>query len=59
MKFGIGGILYVAYSVLVVGIVTGYGLDGPGIESRWWREFPLPSIPALEPIQPAIQGVKR
>jgi len=23
-----------------VGIVTGYGLDGPGIESRWWRDFP-------------------
>ena len=24
----------------VVGIGTGYGLDGPGIESRWWRDFP-------------------
>ena len=24
-----------------VGIATGYGLDGPGIESRWWRrDFP-------------------
>jgi len=23
----------------VVGIVTGYGLDGPGIESRWGRDF--------------------
>jgi hypothetical protein len=22
-----------------VGIVTGYGLDGPGIESRWRRDF--------------------
>jgi hypothetical protein len=20
-------------------IATGYGLDGSGIESRWWREF--------------------
>jgi hypothetical protein len=24
----------------VVGIATGYGLDGPGIESRWVRDFP-------------------
>jgi len=23
-----------------VGIVTGYGLDGPGIASRWRRDFP-------------------
>jgi hypothetical protein len=29
-----------------VGIATGYGLDGPGIESRW-RDFPHLSIPAL------------
>ena len=26
-----------------VGIVTHYGLDGPGIESRWRRDFPHPS----------------
>ena len=24
----------------IVGIATGYGLDGPGIESRWGRNFP-------------------
>jgi hypothetical protein len=24
-----------------VGIATDYGLDGPGIESRWERDFPL------------------
>jgi len=23
-----------------VGIATGYGLDGPGIKSRWGRDFP-------------------
>ena len=23
-----------------VGIVTDYGLDGPGIESQWGRDFP-------------------
>jgi hypothetical protein len=22
-----------------VGIATGYGLDGPGIQSRWGRDF--------------------
>jgi len=25
-----------------VGIATGYGLDGLGIESRWRRDFPAP-----------------
>ena len=23
-------------------IATGYGLDGPGIESRWWGRFSAP-----------------
>ena len=31
----------------VVGIATGYGLEGPGIESRWGRAFPHLSTPAL------------
>jgi hypothetical protein len=30
-----------------VGIAISYGLDGPGIESRWRRDFPHPSRPAL------------
>jgi len=30
-----------------VGIETRYGLDGLGIESRWRRDFPHPSIPAM------------
>ena len=38
-----------------MGIATRYGLDGPGIESRWGRDFP--SRPALEPTQPPIQWV--
>jgi hypothetical protein len=29
------------------GIATRYGLDGPGIESSWRRDFPHPSRPAL------------
>ena len=32
-----------------VGIATDYGLDGPGIESRWGRGFPHLSRPALGP----------
>jgi hypothetical protein len=31
----------------VVGIATRYGLDGPGIESRWGLDFLHPSRPAL------------
>jgi hypothetical protein len=41
----------------VVDIATGYGLDGPGIESRWGRDFPYLSRPALGPTQPPVQWV--
>ena len=41
----------------VVGIATRYGLDGPGIESRWRRDFPHPPRPALGPTQPPVQWV--
>jgi hypothetical protein len=47
-------------------IVTRYGLEGPGIESRWGRDFPHPSRPALGLTQHSIQwapdffpGIKR
>jgi hypothetical protein len=33
----------------VVGIATGYGLDGPWIKSRWRRNFPHLSRPAVCP----------
>ena len=40
-----------------VGIATRYGLDGPGIETWWGRDFPHPSRPAIGPTQPPVQWV--
>ena len=40
-----------------VSIVTRYGLDGPGIESRLGRDFPHPSRQALGATQPPIKWV--
>jgi len=34
-----------------VGLATRYGLEGPGIESRWGRDFPHPFRSALAPNQ--------
>ena len=39
------------------GIATSYGLDGPGIESRWRRDFPHLSREALRPTHPPVQWV--
>ena len=37
--------------VSIIDIATGYGLDGPGIESRWGRDFktPVQTGPAAHP----------
>ena len=41
----------------VVGIATAYGLESPGIESRWGPDFPHLSRPALRPTQPPVEWV--
>ena len=41
-----------------VGIATRYGLDVQGIESRWGRDVPHPSRPALVPTQPPVKGYR-
>jgi len=38
-----------------VGVATNYGLNGPGIEFRWGRDFPHLSRPALGSTQPPVQ----
>jgi len=43
--------------VMFVYTATGYGLDGPGIASRWRRDFPHVSRPGLEPTQPPVKWV--
>jgi hypothetical protein len=42
-----------------VGIATGYGLDGPGIESRWWHDFSHTSRPAPTMGTGSFPGVKQ
>jgi len=41
----------------VVDIVNDYGLNGPGIESRWGRNFSHLSRPALGPTPSSIQCI--
>jgi hypothetical protein len=40
-----------------VGIATSCGVDVPGIEPRWRRDFSHTFRPALGPTQPPVQGV--
>ena len=36
-------------------VATRYGMDGPGIEYQWGRDFPHPARLAVGLIQPPIQ----
>jgi len=38
-------------------MATAYGLDSPGIESRWGQDFPHLSRPVPRPTQPPVQWV--
>ena len=49
--------IYICEPGSLVGIASGYGLDGPGIESRCGRDFPHLSKPALGTTQPPVQWV--
>jgi hypothetical protein len=40
-----------------IGIATRYGLDGLGIESRWERDIPHSSRPALGSTKPPVHWV--
>ena len=40
-----------------VGEENRYGLDGPGIESWWGRDFPHPSRPVLGSTDPPVQWI--
>ena len=48
---------YFRTRVSSVGIETRYGLDGPGIESLWVRDFPHLSRLGVRPTQPPIKWV--
>ena len=57
VNFILWNLRYVCGPGSSVGIATAYGLDGPGIESRWGRDFPHLSRPAQGPIQSPVQWV--
>ena len=44
---------------IVDSLVIRYGLNGPGIENRWERDFPCPSRPPPIPTQTPVQFVPR
>jgi len=52
-------IIYIMWAGIAQSVLaTRYGLDGPGIESRWGRDFPHPSRPALGPPSPPFNGYR-
>jgi len=40
----------------IAGIATRYGLNGPGFEYGWRRDFPHQSRPVLGPTHPPVRG---
>jgi hypothetical protein len=54
---GKGGYILFRGPGSVVGIATAYGLEGPGIESWWGRDFLHLSRPTLRPTWPPVPWV--
>jgi len=50
-------ICFVAQCLIVVGISSGYGVDGPGIGSRWEARFSAPVHTGPGTTQPPVQWV--
>jgi len=42
-----------------VGIATGYGLDGPGSQSRWGARFSAPVLGRTQPLVQWVPGLSR
>jgi hypothetical protein len=64
--FGVGPLIIILFlfaftprntSDSVFGIATWYGLDGPGIESRWERDILYTCRHVLGPTRPPVQWV--
>ena len=49
--------MYVVGRDSAVVIATRYGVEGPGIESKWTRYFPQLSRPELGTAQPPVRWV--
>jgi hypothetical protein len=49
--------LYFVGRDIIACLDTRYGLDGPGFELRWGRDFPHIPWPAVGPTQPPVQWV--
>jgi hypothetical protein len=51
-------VYFFCYLTLLLSIATDYGLDGPGIESRWRRDFPRLSIRPWSPLSLLYNGYR-
>jgi hypothetical protein len=57
MTLSVSRTLLLVINLAHIYVFTDYGLVGPGIESRWGRDFSHTSRRALGPTQPPVQWV--